>query len=329
MTFGRFGTFGMLGTFATLHRHRTIAHVFPVLVALCPAVAQARAPAPQAQPSIDRDARAAETKKRGDDLLENKRYSEALAAYDDAYALTPSPALLYNRGRALQFLARYPEALEAIERFAAEAPADLRARVPGLPQLLDDLRGRVGTLIVRCRVDGARVLVDDKQIAVTPVSKPMRVAAGHLAIDVFADGYFPLHREVDLKGQGALTLELALVSRDTSGLLTVRSHESATKITVDGKVLGLSPVEAGLVAGTHRVVAEKSGFDDGSTQVVVGAGDKKEVWLDPVARPALYAHWWFWTAVGVVIVGGVVTYVALTTERSAPSGNYSPGTVHF
>ena len=311
-------------------RRRHIAHAFAAIVALSPSAAHALAPAaPAAEAAVDRDARAADLKKRGDDFLESKHYSEALTAYDEAYALAPSPALLYNRGRALQFLARYPEALDAIERFAAEAPADLRARVPGLPQLLDDLRGKVGTLVVACRVDGARILVDNKQIAVTPVAKPIKVTAGHLTIDVFADGYFPLHRSVDLKGQAALTLDLSLVSRDTSGLLTVRSHVDAAKITVDGLVLGLAPVEAGLVAGTHRVVAEKSGFDDGSTQVVLGAGDKKEVWLDPVARPAIYAHWWFWTAVGVVLVGGIVTYVALTTERSAPSGNYSPGTVHF
>jgi hypothetical protein len=33
--------------------------------------------------------------------------------------------------------------------------------------------------------------------------------------------------------------------------------------------------------------------------------------------------------VGVVVAGGVVTYVALTTDRATPSGSYSPGIVRF
>lgn len=279
--------------------------------------------------SNDRDARIAELKKLGDEQLETKHYAEALAAYDVAYAIAPNAALLYNRGRALQFLGRFPEALEAIERFAVQAPPELRERVPGLPLLLDELRARVGTLVITTRVEGARVLVDDKQIGITPIAGPVRVTAGRRSIEVFAEGYFPMRREIDLPGTASRTVDFPLVSRDTSGLLVVRSHVATTRVSVDGDVLGTAPVEAGLVAGAHRIAAEREGYDAASTQVVVGAGEKKEVWIDPTARPALYARWWFWTAIGVVVIGGVVTYVALTTERSTPSGNYSPGIVRF
>lgn len=308
--------------------HALAACVF-ALVATRGVPARAAPPAPSADPASDRETRAAELKKRGDDLLDAKRYAEALTAYDAAYAIAPSALLLYNRGRALQFLGRYPEALDAIERFAREAPPELRARVPGLPRLLEELRAKVGTLVVRCPVEGARVLVDDKQVGVTPVSQPLKVAAGRLSIDVFADGYFPLHHDVELTGGASLTVDFALVSRDTSGLVTVRSHGSPARISIDERTIGLSPVEAGLVAGTHRVVAERDGWDSASTQIVLRAGERRDVWLDPIARASLASRWWFWTAIGVVVAGGIVTVIALTTERPAPSGNYSPGTVHF
>jgi hypothetical protein len=161
------------------------------------------------------------------------------------------------------------------------------------------------------------------------MASPIGVAAGHLSIEVFAEGYFPMRREVDLPGKGSRAVAFPLVSRDTSGLLVVRSHVAATRIRIDDRMLGLAPVEAGLVAGAHRIVAESDGYDDASTQVVLGAGEKREAWLDPTGRPALYARWWFWTAVGVVVAGGVVTYVALTTDRATPSGSYSPGIVRF
>jgi hypothetical protein len=295
--------------------------------------AHAAPPQPSREPATrgtnERDARIAELKKRGDEQLESKHYAEALAAYDEAYAIAPNAALLYNRGRALQFLGRFPEALEAIERFALDAPPELRERVPGLPRLLDDLRARVGTLVITTPVEGARVLVDDKQIGITPITGPVRVTAGHLSIEVFADGYFPVRREIDLPGTASRSLDFPLVSRSTSGLLVVRSHVATTRVSIDGSVLGTAPVEAGLVAGAHRIAAERDGYDGTSTQVVLGAGEKKEVWVDPTARPPLYARWWFWTAIGVVVIGGVVSYVALTTEGSTPSGSYSPGIVRF
>jgi hypothetical protein len=287
------------------------------------------ADAASARATRERDARIAELKKAGDAALDTKHYAEALAAYDEAYAIAPNAALLYNRGRALQFLGRFPEALDAIEAFAKDAPSELRDRVPGLPRLLEELRGRVGSLVVTTPVEGARVLVNDKQVGITPIASPIGLAAGHLSIEVFAEGYFPMRREVDLPGKGSRAVDFPLVSRDTSGLLVVRSHVSATRIRIDDRMLGLAPVEAGLVAGAHRIVAESDGHDDASTQIVLGAGEKREAWLDPAGRPALYARWWFWTAVGVVVAGGVVTYVALTTDRATTSGSYSPGIVRF
>jgi hypothetical protein len=298
------------------------------------AVARAAPPAPatdaaSARAARERDARITDLKKAGDAALDTKHYAEALAAYDEAYGIAPTAALLYNRGRALQFLGRFPEALDAIEAFARDAPPELRDRVPGLPRLLEELRGRVGSLVVTTPVGGARVLVNDKQVGITPMASPIGIAAGHLSIEVFAEGYFPMRREVDLPGKETRAVDFPLVSRDTSGLLVVRSHVAATHIRVDDRLLGLAPVEAGLVAGAHRIVAESDGYDDASTQVVLGAGEKREAWLDPTGRPAFYARWWFWTAVGVVVAGGVVTYVALTTDRATPSGSYSPGIVRF
>ena len=43
------------------------------------------------------------------------------------------------------------------------------------------------------------------------------------------------------------------------------------------------------------------------------------------------ARWWFWTGIGVIVVGAAtaVTVYALTTERSAPTGNFSPGQLAF
>src|SRR5215212_6386311 len=64
-------------------------------------------------------AEAAAHKKSGDEAMDTFRFADALAAYTDAYAITKDTALLYNMGRALQALNRFPEALDKLEAFDA------------------------------------------------------------------------------------------------------------------------------------------------------------------------------------------------------------------
>ncbi len=270
-----------------------------------------------------------EMKRRGDDLLEAKRFTEALAAYDEAYATEPNVSLLYNRGRALQFLARYPEALESIKRFSQQASPELRARVPGLAELLADLESKVSTLTIQCDVAGARVLLDGRQLGVCPFAAPVAVTAGSPSLEALAEGYLPFRRDVTLPGGGAATVAVTLAARNTSALLVVKSQVLASRVVLDGQVLGLVPAETGVPAGEHVVRVEHEGYDPATTRVVVTAGERKELVLDPLARPTILSRWWFWTGVGLVVVGITTAVIVVSTERSPPEGNFSPGTVRF
>jgi hypothetical protein len=89
------------------------------------------------------------------------------------------------------------------------------------------------------------------------------------------------------------------------------------------------PAEAALLPGTHPVLVAHDGYDDATTQVVLAAGERKELWLDPVRSRPLTARWWFWTGLGVVVAGAAtaVTVYALKTERAPPTGDFSPGRV--
>src|SRR5690349_16846814 len=94
-------------------------------------------------PLDDVQARAAARKKAGDAAMEALQYADALAAYSDAHAITRDPALLYNMGRALQALNRFPEALDKLDAFELAASPELKARVPRLPKLIAEIRQRV------------------------------------------------------------------------------------------------------------------------------------------------------------------------------------------
>jgi hypothetical protein len=277
-------------------------------------------------PLSDAEQRATELRKKGDELAASRQYAEALAAYEASYALVPSVSLLYNRGRALQFLARYPEALDAIMRFSRDAPADLRARVPQLDELVADLRTKVATLEIRCPTAGARVLLNDRQIAVTPLTQPLRVNAGPAAIEIVADGYEPFRKSLELPGDQGTTLDVDLHPRATRAVLVVHSRMSGVRVSIDGLASGVAPAEAIVTPGEHSVRVEHDGFSAADVKVVLDPGARREVSIDPLEAP-FYTRWWFFSGIGAVVAGGVVLGYALTHERAGATGDFSPGSV--
>ncbi len=306
---------------------------FPALVLTASALSLSSLPptSASAAPPLEAEAKASTLKSQGDDHMRAKRYEDALAAYEEAFQLSKDPILHYNRGRAWQFLARYPDALVALRLFEAEAPATARARVPTFPDLLAEVKTKVATLHIDLAVPGARVLLGKRQIGVTPFEKPtIAVNAGPSTLEVVAEGYLPFTQDVDLKGDEALTeIAVTLVPKSQIGVLVVKSRVAGAHAEVDGKPIGVVPAEAPLRAGKHALVVTYEGYDPARTQVVVDAGKRKEIELDPLTRTPIYKKWWFWTAIGTVAAGAVLTVVLVTTEGPPPTGTFTPGQVRF
>ena len=272
--------------------------------------------------------RAATLKKQGDAAMDALRYDEAIDAYTQAYALSPDPALLYNRGRVHQARGEWPAALADLERFSHDATPELRQRVPKLDELLAEARGHVATVTITSNVDGARVLVRKTQVGTTPIPSPLQLDSGPATVEVLAEGFFDWRRELELKGGATTVLVAQLGTKSTSGILRVSALTPGTRVRIDEAPASSAPAEAIVLAGVHRVVIHADGYDDRETNVVVGAGETKEVTLEPEKRPALTSRWWFWTGVGVVVVAGAtVTYALLTSKPADKGDQFQPGQV--
>jgi len=277
--------------------------------------------------SVQAQSKATQLKTDGDEAMGDLRYAEALELYTESYALVPNPALLYNRGRALEALARFPEALAQIERFAREAPLDLKKRVPQLDELIETLRRNVCTLKLDISVEGARVLLRSEQIAESPVVRPLPVNAGRATLEVVAEGYRPFKKQVVLPGAGELSLEIALEPLSDRGVLIVEASVAGAVVYVDGERAGTSPVQRDLKAGRHEVRVVREGFEAAETTGVVHAGKTTRLDITLDQKPGLAQKWWFWTGVSVLVLGGAAAGYALLTERSAGRGSIPPGRV--
>ncbi len=275
------------------------------------------------------NAASAVLKRTGNDAMVALSYADAVAAYERAMALNPQDtSLLFNIGRAKQLMGDYPQALDLLERFAATAPPAVKAQVNGLDRILSDVRAHVATLDLRISVAGARVFVRNVLIGESPLPSSLRVVSGPAALSVERDGYFPYRRALDLGAGHVTALDVSLAPRATTGLLRVKSEPPGASISVDGNAAGNTPVEEPLPAGTHAVTLRSSGYESVSLRIVVEAGVTKELPVVELRRSArLFEHWWFWTAVGAAVAGGVVVVYAVTHERKADTGDLPPGQI--
>ncbi len=285
------------------------------------------APAP-ATPSDAGEAQAAALKSQGDALFRARNYVDALAAYQQAQAIRPDARVLYNQGRALQALGRNGEALSVLQHFSAEAPAELRSQVSGLQALMDDLRSRLTEVTIQVSEAGAQVTFRDKVVGKTPLSAALLLDAGQGTLRVVKDGYFPFERQVTLRGGGSASFDVTLGSVEKQARLVVKSQVPGSLISIDDHRLAQAPAEAMLLPGPHRIVAHREGYADASTQIIVDAGQNREVSLNPLEQHPLLKQWWFWTGVAVVVAAGTTATVLIARDHRASSdGDFSPSAI--
>jgi hypothetical protein len=297
--------------------------------AASPPAEAASPPAEAASPPTEEEtlrAQAAARKKSGDEAMESFRFADALAAYNDAYAITKDVVLLYNMGRALQALNRFPEALDKLEAFDQAASAELKARVPRLPKLITELRQRVSTLTIKTNVEGARVVVRNTILGKAPLAGPVRLTAGAAEIEIDAEGYFTGKKSVDLPGGSGITVDLPLFSKATTGVLLVNASAKGAEVLIDGKRIGVAPLEINVSKGPHRVTFRHPDFRLYETRTIVEAGRTKRI--DAALQPvSILTRWWFWTGVGVVAATGAAFAIAAVSSRAADLGTIAPGQI--
>jgi len=108
----------------------------------------------------------------GGEFLKHGQFEEALARFQEAYRLVPSPKIQYNFGLAYRGLGRKAEALEAFERFLNEAPDASKETRQNASRERAQLTSQITILEVKVDLTGAEVFVDGRSYGVgrtTPI----------------------------------------------------------------------------------------------------------------------------------------------------------------
>jgi hypothetical protein len=125
----------------------------------------------------------------GLNLMDNGHAQEALAKFEAAYQIVPSPKVLFNMGLAHQALGNRVTALECFEGFLGElpdAPEDARTYAERQVQLL---RADVSFVDISANRPGAEARIDERPVGVLPLKKAVVVQPGPHVVSIRENGY--------------------------------------------------------------------------------------------------------------------------------------------
>jgi formylglycine-generating enzyme required for sulfatase activity len=126
-------------------------------------------------------------------------------------------------------------------------------------------------------VEGAEVNLDGAVVGTTPV-RDLEVGAGEHMIEVTAPLHLPFQTAVAFEpGDPPRSLTADLVPNWAP--LTINSDPANATVSVDGMVVGQTPLEHRVEAGERRVEIRRSGFKPVSRQLKVTAGEEIDLGL--------------------------------------------------
>lgn len=134
---------------------------------------------------------------KGVQLRESQRDSEALHVFRKAYELSQGARALAQLALAEQALGRWVDA-ETHLKAALDSQQDawISANRALLEGALRSIQGRLASVEILTNINGADVRFNGRSMGTTPMTQAARVAAGTIAIDVTAEGYWPVNRSV-------------------------------------------------------------------------------------------------------------------------------------
>ncbi len=224
----------------------------------------------------------AEKKAAATEAYQAGRFEEAAILFKEAFEIESRGNLLYNVAICYDKAGNTAEAVTWYQRFVDAVPDAKRG--PQVQQRIDELRrtlaGRYEEVAVSTAPPGAVIFVDDKAkgaMGTAPVS--FKLLPGTYTIIAELDGHEPTRKKITLSEGRPAAVDLRLTPSGSVGELSILVSEPGARISVDGKDVGRSPLDAPLRLrrGPHEVRVEKPGYAATTRQVEVKARDKQRI----------------------------------------------------
>ncbi len=171
----------------------------------------------------------------GGKLLEVGEFQQALSAFQEAYALYPSPKIQYDLALAYQGMGRSADAIDALDAFLASTAETRQPEVEAKARgIREHLLARVAWLKVSSDGPGATIVVDGREMGKTPQTRDIHIDPGpHLLLVDRGDGTPPFTQRL----QAAAGATVSVVAQWTG--------RSSPATTPASPALVVAPVASG------------------------------------------------------------------------------------
>lgn len=182
-----------------------------------------------------------------------------------------------------------------------------------------------GTLVIFSTTTGADVEIDGRNVGKLPMEDGLAIEPGEHSLRVTLRGWTEHIDTFAVQPGQEIELEIDLIP--IAGIVRVWTTEPGATVKVDGKVVGVTPFDQDVPVGRVEISVSQPGYFERAQTLDIAAGETYDLKVDLQPMPevavaaaedgAFYEQWWFWTIVGVVVVGGAATAIGLTVPGDA------------
>lgn len=249
--------------------------------------------------------------------VQRARMHDAIREFEQARRLAPTPATLFNLGVAQRAVGWNRAAIASFREYLLLGGLNLTPERHA--QVEHDVNELVASLAhVIFQVDPANaVTLLDGEPPDTP-GVEAEVDPGRHIVSAQAPGYEPASQGLTLAPGERRVVALRLRPTQTLGHLRVLGSVPGAAISVDGRVVGHVQAELDLQPGRHVLRVEAPGHSAYNDTVQITVGETLGVTPRLVRETSIFRSPWFWTGVGVVVVGLTVGGVLLFSGTDSP-----------
>jgi hypothetical protein len=246
----------------------------------------------------------------GIQLRKEHRDREAMVLFQKAVAEDPTARALAQLGLCEHSLGLWVEAeKDLLAALAKPKDAWIAKNEATLRADLARIETKVGSIEIWGGPVAATVSIDGHPAGQFPLAAPVRVIVGKHLIVVEASGFLPDSRSVDVAPRAITREHFAL------GSLPARMATTPERAAPD---INIHPHPSDVATENAPAGEVRAGAQAGDAVGMAGEPATKEA---PAGSAPVYRKWWFWTAVGAVVVAGTVTAFALARSKdSCPAG---------
>jgi tetratricopeptide (TPR) repeat protein len=240
-------------------------------------------------------------------------YAGARDSFQEAYRLFPHPSILLNLGIARAHSGEWVEAEQDLVHFLADDGGAQPDELASARAELAQTRRHLGTFRLRVLPGGARASLDAHPVALLPGAfVEVRTTRGSHDLHVAADGFPPVDRVVDVAGERAPDVDIALSAQRKGPQPTPPPSPGDGQRTAGWFLVGGAIVAAGVAvyAGSQAISLANEYNTAGSEHFQDPSTKASGIVFRTSADIAL---------LGALALGGVGAYFLLTASDAAPA----------